>query len=156
MRPVLSSDTFATLGADERERQIMEPIEFKPRPPQVQIHSLEKSQKRDYSKPYCAHGALLISEQRGVVTCKYCQEEMSPLTGILLLCNRVWWDKQKQENQIEFDLKRVSKVQGAAFKCLFDAGITPDKYAVRWAREDENRRTAAVGIAPSDVQVKEG
>ena len=130
-----------------------ETIEFKK--PEIEIvrHSLEK--KQEPYKPYCAHPGLVIDRERGIVTCKYCSHEMSPLEGILLLCNKIWWQENNRERRIEYDLKCIAKTQKAAFLRLFEAGVTPEKYAERWAKEESERVQAAVSISEAKSKVAE-
>lgn len=101
-------------------------------------HSLKRKRKQFND---CKHTALSIDEERGLVTCKTCNKEMSCLEGICMLADRIWWEENRRERQIEYDLKRVSTVQAAAVMCLYEAGVTPEKYAERWNKE-HSRRTA--------------
>lgn len=120
-------------------------IEFKPG---QELHVLEE--RRDRTS-ICRHNALTVDFERGMVTCKNCEKEMSPLQALKILCQAIWWKENERECQIQYDLKRVSKVQTAAFLCLFEAGITPEKYAARWAKEEEKRKTVAVEIKENDI-----
>jgi hypothetical protein len=123
-------------------------IEFNPKTPA--IHSLTKKGP-DYSNRICQHDALIVDEERGMVKCTPCGEEMSPLEALKVLCRRIWWEENGRERQLEYDAKRVSKVQTAAFQCLFEAGITPEKFAERWKKENEKRKAAAVEMKPDAV-----
>jgi hypothetical protein len=97
-------------------------------------HTLDIDRRHRQYNP-CKHNRLLVNEERGLVICQDCEEEMSPLEGMKLLCRRIWWEENIRERQIEYDLKRVSKVQSAALICLYEAGITPEKYVQRWQKE---------------------
>lgn len=105
-------------------------------------HSLARKKKKYNFE--CKHDGLLIDEERGLVTCKACKKEMSCLQAMLLLCSRIWWEENTRERQIEYDLKRVTKVQAAALTCLYEAGVTPEKYAQRWQKEQAIRAAKEV------------
>jgi len=119
-------------------------IEFSPKAPAVESHSLTQKRKPLSS---CQHNALVLDAERAMVRCKNCGEEMSPVEALQILCRRIWWEENARERQLEYDAKRVGKVQSAAFLCLFEAGITPEKFAERWKKENEKRKAAAVEVA---------
>lgn len=130
-------------------------IDFIPPPKIPTLHSLNKK-PTDYTRPFCQHNALVLDEERGMVQCDNCKEEMSPLEALKILCQRVWWEENTRERQLEYDTKRVSKVQVAAFLCLFEAGITPEKFAVRWQKEDEKRKVATIEMKEKEPSVDNG
>lgn len=86
----------------------------------------------------CHHNALEVDEQRGMVTCKHCQTEMSPLEALKVLCFQIWWEENKREREIEYESKRM-KIQREAFRCLFEAGVTAEKYANRLEKFTQER-----------------
>lgn len=90
---------------------------------------------------YCQHNALIVDERREMVTCKTCGDEMSLLEAMRLLYRRIWWEENSRERQLDYDGKRVSRVQSAAFTCLYEAGVTPERYAERWNKERALRLT---------------
>lgn len=102
------------------KRMLLDPIPLDPGTKVVQIRPLKHTlRKRQYpEKKYnpCRHSQLVIDEDRGVVTCETCAEEMSPLKGILLLCSKIWWEENIAERRIEIDARRVAKVQTAAIE----------------------------------------
>jgi hypothetical protein len=115
-------------------------------------HTL-REKRRGIDTPYnpCIHNSLMIDEDRGVVTCKTCEEEMSPLRAMLLMCRRIWWEQNIAERKIELDAKRVAKVQTAAIEHLYAAGITPEKYAERWERERQKRAEVEIKNATAEL-----
>jgi hypothetical protein len=106
---------------------------------------------------HCEHNVLEVDERRGVVICKTCGDEMSPLEALKLLYRTIWWEENTRERQIEYDQKRVSKVQVAALICLYEAGVTPEKYAERWNKEHARRATLEIAkVAEKQVAIDGG
>jgi hypothetical protein len=91
---------------------------------------------RDWTKPRCDHGALIVSEEERTVHCEKCKVQLDPIQALLVLCQSVWWKEKAEQDKLEYEEKRVSKVQYAAIAHLYEAGVTPEKYAERWAKED--------------------
>jgi hypothetical protein len=125
-------------------------VNFKPCPVK---HTLE-SKPRDWKKPHCDHRQMLIVEKKNIVECKSCGEELTPMEALLIVAREIWWTENARERQVEHDEKRVTKVQTAAVEHLHAAGITPEKYAVRWAKEDEKRKVVELEQAAKQTSVK--
>jgi len=114
-------------------------------------HSLREKRWPDKKYNPCYHNQLVIDEDRGVVTCETCSEEMSPLKAMLLLCRKIWWENNIAERQIELDAKRVAKVQSAAIEHLYSAGFTPEKYAERYEKERQKRAAVEIKKATAEL-----
>lgn len=111
-------------------------------------HSLDRKPK-DYSKPFCQHSSLLVDPDKRTVECARCKEILDPINAFLVVCSKLWWEKQAEERQIELDEKRVAKVQKAAVEHLVRAGITPEEYVVRYFEEKARQDAAAKATAPA-------
>ena len=137
------------------ERIMLDKIPLDPGTKVIQIrpqkHSLRKKSWHEKKFNPCHHNQLVINEDRGVVTCETCAEEMSPLKAIVLLCSKIWWEQNAEERRIEIDEKRVAKVQTAAIEHLYAAGMTPEKYAARWERERQKRAEAEIKKATAEL-----
>lgn len=110
-------------------------VEFHKPPP---VRHLLRKKKREWDG--CRHAEFIINDRAGTVRCGRCNEEVTPFQALLTLCENWWFEANCQEMQIEFDAKRVAKVQGAAIEHLFKMGITPEKYATKWAAENEKHK----------------
>lgn len=93
--------------------------------------------KPDPGRPRCEHSHLLVSERRCTVSCKDCEEALDPLEALLIVAQPKWLEEWACELAIERDVKRVSRVQRAAFQCLYEAGITPERYAAKWKDKEQ-------------------
>lgn len=114
----------------------MSVVEFKT--PQAQPHSLVVRRKN----LNCPHNAMKIHPDARTVTCDACGDEVDPIEALLIVASKIWWQESARERDLKNEQRRVEKVQYAAIAHLYAAGITPEKYAERWARED--RRVKAL------------
>ena len=126
-----------------------DPIPFKPAP--VQTHSLTRVRK----KSPCPHRALILNIEEREVRCKNCEVVLDPYQALETLCSRIWWEENARERQLEYDAKRVSKVQRIAIEHLHATGVTPEKYAIRWAAEEEKRKVIPVDEIKTEVALYE-
>jgi len=90
----------------------------------------------------CLHPAFLVDQEGGKVFCKQCEKEIDPIETLLIVGSALWRNEWKRERDVEDEQKRVSKVQKAAVECLFNAGITPEEYARRFAKLQAERAQA--------------
>lgn len=107
-------------------------IKFKPVPVEEKAE-----QHRIIRKPRdgCAHYlSFLVDGDAGKVFCSACKAEIDPMTALVRIAQASWRAEWSREQQVELEEKRVKRVQKAAIQHLFDAGITPEKYAERWAQ----------------------
>ena len=59
---------------------------------------------------------------------------------------KVWWEQNHLEAQLEYEEKRVKRVQYAAVASLYEMGITPERYAEKWMAEHARRRAVAATV----------
>lgn len=106
--------------------------------PRKERHSLKVGR----TVPNCMHNALTVHPDSRTVTCDDCKDEVDPIEALLIVCRKIWWQENGRERELEYEEKRVSKVQAAAIMHLYKMGITPEIYAERWAREDARVKEA--------------
>ena len=123
-------------------------IEFKPAPIK---HTLRRK-RHVYEE--CDHRQLCITDGQSKITCDLCKKEIDPLKAVIILADGLWWEEHRREAQLEYDTKRVTKVQAAAIEHLYAAGITPEKYAARWVKEDEKRKVVELARAEKETKIK--
>jgi hypothetical protein len=99
----------------------------------------------------CWHNSMTVHPDSRTVTCDECEEELDPIEALLVICRKIWWQENQRERELEYEERRVRKVQAAAIMHLHAAGITPEKYAERWAKEDARVKESQAKIAAEPV-----
>ncbi|SRR6266404_6845736 len=113
-------------------------------PGPVRKHRLTKK-RAEYDS--CQHGNLQVDFKLRKVICLLCNKDMDPFDAFEILCQKTWWEEQRREGELEYEEKRVKKVQYAALRALFDMGVTPTKYLERWDAEHARRQAEAATVS---------
>jgi hypothetical protein len=95
----------------------------------------------------CQHGHLIVDLKLRKVRCSLCDKDIDPFEALEILCRKTWWDENRLEDQVEYEEKRVKKVQYAAVVALYEMNVTPEKYAEKWAAEHARRQALAATVS---------
>jgi hypothetical protein len=94
----------------------------------------------------CQHGNLIVDLKLRKVRCGLCDKDVDPFEALEILCRKTWWDENRLECQVDYEERRVKKVQYAAIAALYDMGCTPERYAEKWAIEHARRQALAATV----------
>jgi hypothetical protein len=94
----------------------------------------------------CQHGHLIVDLKLRKVRCGLCDKDVDVFEALEILCRKAWWEENRLEAQLEYEEKRVKKVQYAAVAALYEMNVTPEKYTEKWAAEHARRQALAATV----------
>lgn len=110
----------------------------------VRKHKLSQKKKES---DLCSHGNMTVDFKLRTVTCNLCGKEIDSFEALQILCQKAWWEGNTLDAQLEYEEKRVKKVQYAAVAALYEMGMVPEKYAEKWAAEHVRRQALAATVS---------
>ena len=123
-----------------------------PKQPKLFVKGRHRLKRAPHRITECWHNHILIDPYARQVSCGDCQVVLDPIDALMTLTRKTWWELEMAEGKLEYEEKRVQKVQYAAVKALFEMGMTPEKYADRWEKE---RALRLVGVPVAKAENKD-